>query len=187
MSRRSVKGLVLHLALAGVVTALSGAALYSSSLTTVRLEDRCDPATFNAAIGPGTCVGDRDTTFDEFVAEIAATGEARHWRFKEDEFHVRAGESVNSFNIGGESHTFTRVANFGGGFVPLLNDLSGAGAIVPECIPTPNPQGQLVAPGPELVAPGADGNPVLLTKTGVQRFQCCVHPWMRSEVTVRSR
>jgi plastocyanin len=184
MSHTTIKGLVLHLTLAGVVTALSGAALYSSSMETVRIEDRCDPATFNAVLGPGACVGDGDTTFQEF---ITTPGGDPHWRFKEDEFHVRVGESVNSVNIGGEAHTFTKVAQFGGGFVPELNALAGGLTIVPECIPVANANGELVAPGPVLVFPETRSAPVLLGQKGVQRFQCCIHPWMRSEVTVRTR
>jgi hypothetical protein len=188
MSQRSFKSLVLHLVLGAVVVSLSGAALYSSGMQTVRIEDRCDPTTFNAALqDPNACVGDGDTTFDEFIAQVIANGGAEHWRFKEDEFHVRAGESVNSFNLGGEAHTFTPVKNFGGGFVDLLNQLSGAGPIVPECIPTPDADGNLVKPGPVLVFPDTNGDPNLLATKGVQRFQCCVHPWMRSVVTVRTR
>jgi plastocyanin len=177
VSKRSVKGFVFHVALAGVVAALSGAALYSSGLQTVRLEDRCDPETFNAALGDGTCVGDRNTTFDEFNAEFAATGSVDHWSFKEDEFHVRKGESVNSFNIGGEAHTFTPVAQFGGGFVPPLNAF--AGPTVPEC----------ALPGvlATLVPAGGESDPIVLDTKGVQRFQCCIHPWMQSVVTVRKK
>lgn len=177
MSKRSVKGFVFHVALAGVVAALSGAALYSSGLKTVRMEDRCDPDTFNAALGDGVCVGDRDTTFAEFNAEFAATGSVDHWSFKEDEFHVRKGESVNSRNIGGEDHTFTPVAQFGGGFVPPLNAF--AGPTVPEC--------EIPVVFATLVPAGGEGAPILLNNVGVQRFQCCIHPWMRTEVTVRKK
>jgi hypothetical protein len=188
MFQPNLKSLVIHGVLAGLVASLSGVALYSSGQQTVRIEDRCDPATFNAALqDPNACVGDGDTTFDEFIADTIANGGAEHWRFKEDDFHVRVGESVNAFNEGGEAHSFTPVAQFGGGFIDLLNNLSGAGPIVPECIPTPDAQGNLVAPGPQLVFPNTVSGPKLLATKGVQRFQCCIHPWMRSVVTVRNR
>jgi plastocyanin len=175
MSNRLMKGLLFQLTLGAVVVSLTGIA-YTSGLSTVRIEDRCDPATFNAVVGDGTCVADLGTTFDEFIAELAATQSVEHWRFKEDEFHIRAGEAVNAFNIGGEVHSFTHVQNFGGGVVGVLNDLSGAGAITPEC-----------AAGFVPVFPGTSSAPQVLTTTGVHRFQCCIHPWMRSEVTVRNR
>src|ERR1044071_6036222 len=46
----------------------------------VRLLDDCDPTTFNAVLGDGACVGDGHTTFDEFIAELAATQDAHKWR-----------------------------------------------------------------------------------------------------------
>ena len=175
MSERSIRSLALHLVLGAAVVSLTGVAVSSSSVRTVRIEDRCDPATFNAVLGDGACVGDGEETFDEFIAELEATKEARHWRFKEDDFDVRAGEAVNTFNIGGEVHSFTKVATFGGGVVPPLNDLSGNPVFAPECAAL------------EAILPGGSSEPMVLTTPGVHRFQCCIHPWMRTEVTVRRR
>src|SRR4029077_13648133 len=106
MSKRSIKGPMLHLGLAIAVAALTSAAVATSGVQTVRMEDNCDPTTFNAALGDGACQRDEGTTFDEFLANTAAEGGDHHWRYKEDEFHVNAGEAVNAFNIGGEGHTF---------------------------------------------------------------------------------
>src|ERR1051325_9972648 len=36
----------------------------------VRIQDQCDPATFNATFGPGTCTGSGQTTFDHFIGEV---------------------------------------------------------------------------------------------------------------------
>jgi hypothetical protein len=36
-------------------------------------------------------------------------------------------------NKGGETHTFTRVAEYGGGIVPFLNDLAQTPIVAPEC------------------------------------------------------
>ena len=47
---------------------------------TVLMRDDCDPATFNAAVGPGTCVGDGDTTFSDFLDEVFSEGSADEGR-----------------------------------------------------------------------------------------------------------
>ena len=65
----------------------------------------------------------------------------------------------------GETHTFTEVAQFGGGLVGLLNDLSGNPVRAPECNPA-NPEIQFVPPGgktdPDFEEPG------------VHHYQCCI-------------
>src|SRR5262249_33861832 len=90
MSQRNSRSMALHLGLGVVVASLTVVAVYTSGVSTIRIEDRCDPASFNAAVRPGTCVQDGGTTFDEFIAELRATGVAEHWRFKEEEVHIRA-------------------------------------------------------------------------------------------------
>src|SRR5215210_9015575 len=89
----------------------------------IRMLDDCDPATFNAAIGPGTCVGKGDTTFTEFITELAATKRVEDWEFKPDEKKVKAGQTVVAQNRGGEAHSFTCVKQFGPGIVPQINQL----------------------------------------------------------------
>ena len=42
----------------------------SSDSLLVRMRDKCDPLTFNFAIGPGTCVGNGNVTFSDFIAEL---------------------------------------------------------------------------------------------------------------------
>ena len=51
------------------------------------------------------------------------------WRNEPSYISVRAGRSVRVTNRGGRAHTFTKVNDFGGGFVPPLNEqmMSGAG------------------------------------------------------------
>jgi hypothetical protein len=73
-------------------------------------------------------------------------------------------------------HTFTEVANFGGGCVDILNQILGLTA-VPECANA----GVLfattgIAPGGEL-----EGAPL---SSGTHRFECLIHPWMRTTVVV---
>ena len=50
-------------------------------------------------------------------------------------------------NRGGEKHTFTEVAEFGGGIVPLLNDLAHVPDVAPECRPDVLEADDFVAPG----------------------------------------
>src|SRR4051794_38173938 len=47
----------------------------------VTMQDACDPDTFNAAIGPGTCVRAGGVSFDHFVAQLTRNGMAGAWHF----------------------------------------------------------------------------------------------------------
>jgi hypothetical protein len=149
----------------------------------VRATDDCDPATFNAAVGPGTCVGNGRTTFPDFRAQLIAKGSADGWAFKPSMLDLNRSRPLDIENRGGEFHTFTEVANFGGGCVPVLNQLLGL-TPVPEC-------DALAAPGvPEAfvtsgIDPGATLN-IAGLKVGIHKFQCLIHPWMHTTVVVRA-
>jgi len=157
----------------------------NSNNPTVRLVDNCDPATFNAAIGPGTCLPSPhrfDTTFAEFLGLLfspLATNVIGHpaWNFSPGYISIPAGHTLRVKNAGGEGHTFTEVTDFGGGFVPALNGVGGPAGTVPL-----DAAGACLA-GPAVVAPG---HAVRITglSPGVHKFQCCIHPWMRSVVDV---
>ncbi len=145
--------------------------------------DKCDPATFNAAFGAGTCVGGGDVTLAEFIAELTRDQRVDDWVFDPDEFEVRQAQRLVLVNRGGETHTFTRVAAFGGGFVPELNALSGN--------PTPRPECARVLRDGSLEAQPASTNNIFVpagatvpgpTASGGAKFQCCIHPWMRTTV-----
>jgi len=95
------------------------------------------------------------------------------WRNEPSHITANRGRTVHVQNEGGRGHTFTKVANFGGGAVPGLNiGLTKA----PECPAT-------VPAITDLLPPGAtqrfDNLPV-----GLHKFQCCIHPWMRATVRV---
>ena len=68
----------------------------------VALVDNCDPATFNAAIGPGTCAATphrHDTTFAEFVGLLFSPLAANiighpAWQFAPGYISIRAGQTV---------------------------------------------------------------------------------------------
>lgn len=145
----------------------------------IRLLDDCEPTTFNAVLGEGTCIGNGHTTFAEFIEELEETQDVHKWRNQPSSMHVNVGRPTLIENRGGEAHTFTPVAAFGGGFVPELNGISGNPVPAPECLNfgaiTFIPAGG-VEEGPTA---GSSEMPV-----GISRFQCCIHPWMRTVVEV---
>jgi plastocyanin len=168
--------MVAGLAALLVVGSAAGASA-ASTTRQVQVLDDCDPATFNAAIGPGTCVKDGGTTFQEFIAQLLAQGRAPAWRFAPGQLTLDAGGRLAARNRGGEDHTFTEVASFGGGCIAVLNDLLGL-TPVPECAGFPGG-----AFGATLVPPGATVTTAALPP-GVHRYECLIHPWMRTTVTV---
>lgn len=145
----------------------------------IRLYDDCDPATFNAVLGDGACVGNGHTTFDEFIGELEDTQDAHAWRNQPIATKLNIGRPTFIENRGGEVHTFTPVAAFGGGFVNELNGISGNPVPAPECLNF----GTIVfiPPGGTEEGPTA-GSPQL--PVGTHKFQCCIHPWMRTIIEV---
>mgnify|MGYP003576284081 FL=1 len=144
-----------------------------------RMYDNCEPTSFNAVLGDGACVGNGTTTFDEFIAELAATQDAHEWRNQPTQSHLNVGRPIEIENRGGETHTFTKVAEFGGGFVDELNGISGNPVPAPECLNF----GAIVF----IPAGGSDEGPVAGSSdlpVGTTKFQCCIHPWMRTTIEV---
>ena len=166
-----VVGLAVLLALPAVAAARDG--------RKVRIQDRCDPATFNAVLGDGVCTKDGGTTFDEFLAELnPKDGGDNHWRFKPKQTHLKPGGHLDIVNEGGETHSFTEVVDFGATPIPDFALLNNA-----------------LAPGTRFAVPvGADLNFVPSGGTlrignlsvGTHKFECFIHPWMRSTVEQRS-
>ena len=110
--------------------------LHDAGVTVLTGDPRRTDTFLKADLGPGTCVKQGDTTFTDFLAQLGKNGNianeaADDWEFKPGDFHVDAGATINAVNVGGEFHTFTRVADFGGGCVPVLNDILGLSP-VPE-------------------------------------------------------
>ncbi len=142
-----------------------------------RMYDDCDPVTF--APVPGGCIGNGKTTTEEFFAELEETQDAHKWRNQPEQALLNVGRPTEIENRGGEVHTFTKVAEFGGGFVDELNGISGNPVPAPECLNFGAidflPAGA-VQEGP---VAGSSELPV-----GVNRFQCCIHPWMRTTIEV---
>jgi plastocyanin len=150
---------------------------------TIDLVDDCDPD--DPAWAPIGCLQkDGDVTaaeFDAFLrsplydnvpppADGIGSFLVGHPSWRNDPSHVviEAGRNIKVRNVGGRPHSFTAVANFGGGIVPPLNEGTQP---APECAGLVR-----IAPGEEATM-SAGGE-------GIQRFQCCFHPWMRATVRV---
>jgi len=145
---------------------------------TVELKDACDPETFNDpvnGIGPGTCVvRNGGVRFQTFLDQLSLHHSVGGWHMAPQEVILQVGQVLSAFNNGGEVHTFTEVEDFGGGFVTMLNNLGGFGPTITEC---QNPQSL------EMLHPG-DSSHEEEEDAGVEKYQCCIHPWMRTIVRI---
>jgi hypothetical protein len=176
-----------------------------TSTTTIRMWDACDPVTFNAEFGAGTCIPGHhgQTLLGDFVGELQSDHIAGGWRFdplfdasagrfKLVKVELEPGDHTMIMNNGGELHTFTRVERFGGGFIDFLNGLTGNPVPAPECAQVLG-DGSL-APQPETdsnifveagtTEPGPTAGSSVLPN-GVSRWECCIHPWMRMNIVVK--
>lgn len=156
----------------GPTSALRKSVNSSGTSRLISLHDACDSATFNAAVGPGTCDRPGGVSFAGFLAQVTAHQSAGAWHNAPAQLSAKVGDVLVGVNRGGETHTFTKVAAFGGGIVPFLNTLAGTPAVAPECT--------ALAPA-EFLAPGDTDHEDPLT-AGTTLFQCCIHPWMRTTV-----
>jgi hypothetical protein len=150
--------------------AAAGTALAKDDRT-IFVMDRCEPDSFNAAIGPGTCVRDGGVTFDKFARRLnPQDGCHNAWRFSRHDVTLTATQALTAINTGGETHTFTEVANFGAGIVPPLND----------ALPPGTPPAQPI--GPLNFLPAGASLQVSGLAPGEHRFECLIHPWMQTVV-----
>lgn len=127
---------------------------------------------------PGANSYTGDVTVAEFFAflssPLAPAGQVighPSWRNEPSYLSIREGQTVRVTNRGGRVHSFTKVDDYGGGFVPVLN---GTLVPAPECgDPT------------RLVLLRYNGSQqVTGLEPGVHKFQCCIHPWMHAAVRV---
>jgi plastocyanin len=143
---------------------------------TVKLMDECDRASFDANVGPGTCLRNGGMKFDQFVSTLTRLQTVPAWKFAPDNVNIRVGDVLASLNTGGETHSFTEVEEFGGGVVDFLNVLSGNTKVAPECR----------QPGANFLAPG-QGTSEVEHDAGDEKYQCCIHPWMRAIVHISAK
>jgi plastocyanin len=174
MRKRALLSLMTALVLA---LAAASSATAASNHRQVQVLDDCDAVSFDAALNdPNACVKQGGTTFQEFIGQLVAMGSAPAWRFSPDRLTLAAGGTIEAYNRGGEFHTFTEVAAFGGGCIPILNQILGLTA-VPECANA----GLLF--GTTGVAPNGEVETAALP-SGTHLFECLIHPWMRTTVVV---
>jgi plastocyanin len=143
--------------------------------------DECDPVTFNTALGPEFCHNvalGADTKLAGLFAKAAAGTPDPGWDFEPDVVRIKKGATLSVVDQGGEPHTFTEVAQFGGGFIPVLN--APGETTVPECA------GGFanVAVAKTRILQGSQVQITGLSK-GEHLFECCIHPWMRVRVEVK--
>jgi plastocyanin len=155
-----------------VVAAASG----SASHRQVEVRDACDGPSFNAALNDeSACVRNGGVTFDRFIGQLMSMGRAPAWRFAPDRLELAPGGTIEAYNKGGEFHTFTEVAEFGGGCIEPLNAILGLTPVAECSVP-----GILGTTG---IPAGGELETVPLGP-GIHRFECLIHPWMRTTVTV---
>ena len=143
----------------------------------IAMKDDCDPSDAAWNMVGGCTLRHGDVTLAEFAGEndsplAAAVIGHQAWRNDPPYLKVTVGKTIRVTNDGGRVHTFTKVANFGGGIAPnpALNEgLQTA----PEC------------PGSVNVLPGGSTN-VSGLAVGNHRFMCCFHPWMRALIKVKA-
>jgi len=140
----------------------------------VTIRDDCDRDDPGWTPTGGCTLRDGDVTLAEFNDELAsplAVSVVGHqaWRNDPSYLKIETDQDVKVKNKGGRTHTFTEVAEFGGGRVPPLN---GGLVPAPECATAVN------------LPPGARTEVTGLSP-GNHRFQCCIHPWMRAVIKVK--
>jgi plastocyanin len=145
----------------------------------VKILDDCDPTDPDWAPTGGCVLREGDVNEAEFrlflfspltvpSPESFVIGHPA-WRNEPSFLKIKPNEKVKVENEGGRGHTFTEVAAFGGGIVPVLNQ--GL---------TPAPECAAATPLP----PGARTEVTGLSE-GDHLFQCCIHPWMRALIKVQ--
>jgi hypothetical protein len=140
----------------------------------VNMFDACDPNSF-----PVPCIRSGGLNFDLFLEQLRKNGFVGAWHFSPINASVRGGETFVVVNKGGEEHTFTEVEEFGGGIVPPLNEAMGLETVAPECAALEPGSDDFVPPGGTYREEvDQEDEPV------VEKYQCCIHPWMRLEARV---
>jgi hypothetical protein len=162
---------VVALSLLALAIVFPGSAL-AGDARNMQVLDRCDPASFNAAFGDGTCIlRSGGVPLEQFLRRVnPKDGGHNAWRFSPGQARLTSGQSLRVNNRGGEVHTFTEVVDFGGGFVEPLN------ATLPPGTPLAVPIGDL-----RFIEAGETIDLAALP-VGTHRFECLIHPWMQTTV-----
>ncbi len=96
-------------------------------------------------------------TIPFFAKTITSEGAIQTWWsiLGNEKLIVELKAISGELGVGGELHTFTKVATFGGGFIPPLNQLSGNPVPAPECLQPENATNIFVEAGTTDAGPTA--------------------------------
>jgi hypothetical protein len=167
------------LAIGATVAGLNRAGVQSEAgFAQVVALDECDRATFDASTGAGPSffkdlAPGVSTTLSDLFAKAAAGTPHPNWDLGLDNLTIKQGHIVSVVDQGGELHTFTEVKQFGGGFIPILNDPVKASCTTSPPVTVPRTG----------ILQGSHLDVICLSK-GNHLFQCCFDPCMRIEVDV---
>jgi hypothetical protein len=188
--RRAVTALALGAATAATLAMTAPAAVAdpgTAKQQLMRLRDACDKPTWDTTAGfAGLCTVEAGGVKpQEFLDAIPGGGSGAWWINNRNET-INGGDSLVVDNEGGELHSFTEVDRFGQGIVPTFNaavpndpplaELGGESANFPTTFVAPNADNPFGAPDSRIVSG---------LSVGTHRFQCVIHPCMRTTVTVR--
>jgi plastocyanin len=177
--RRSVTALALGAAAAAsLVLAAPAASAAGPQAKTMRLLDQCDKPSWDVEF-PGLCTTSAGSvTLTRFRAGLAKGGNGNWWINNRNET-INVGDSLHLVNEGGIVHTFTEVKSYGQGVVAEWN----------QAVPN-EPAAVNIAGNPvgfndfaTAVPPGTTSD--VVPAKGVHKYQCIIHPWLRTVVTVR--
>ena len=190
----AIIALLLVCPIKGAAQNYKGAPQDDSNPVQIVALDECDPESFNKdphpsptnpnpGLGPDFCKNIAlaplgfATTLQDLFKQAANGNPDPNWDFEPDEVQVKKGSQIIVTNQGGEPHTFTEVKQFGGGFIPPLNN---GQPTVPEC----NDGFKNLAVARTRILQGSQLQVGPLSK-GEHYFQCCIHPWMRVTIEVK--
>jgi len=191
LSRRGMPvlfvGMVAFWIVAGGVSAHVSAvpaapALDDSKVVNVR--DSCTPS-FNVFFQDPTICQQPNGKVDIFAFLDYLSKHLSHplWRFDPQSFDLPVGKHIQLQNLGGEFHTWTEVAKFGGGIIPALNF---GEPTVPECgspgVLAPETINNVYLDYQDFESGATAGTSAL--PAGSHKFMCCIHPWMQTVVKV---
>jgi len=146
----------------------------ASARETILVLDDCDPRDSGWSEIGGCTLEKGDVSVAEFNALLPEGHPA--WRFEPAYLKIEKGDKLSVVNRGGRLHTFTEVEDFGGGFIPQLNPPGSEPA--PECLDQAIVDASTLQPGARLKFQEDEA--------GLELYQCCLHPWMRMAIRVKS-
>lgn len=125
-----------------------------------------DPWNGGCTLATGT------VTLAQFQADFPRGHAA--WRNDPSYMKISTDKDVKIVNEGGRSHTFTEVAAYRGGIIPMAN-IPGQ-TVAPECANAATRNASLLAPGESMRLENIP--------SGTHKYMCCFHPWMTAEIRV---